>query len=53
MFAELIGALFGCPPRQPVRPHTRNQAFGPRWSQHRPRRINKYTRARRRRGGWR
>ena len=53
MFIELIAALFGRRPRQAVQPHTRNQAFGPRWSRHRPRRIDKYTRTRRRRSWWR
>ncbi len=53
MLTELISALFGCRPRQAVRPHTRNQTFGPRWCRHRPRRIDKYTRPRRRRPWWR
>jgi len=35
--------------RQSVRTHTRNQAHGPRWSQHRRRRIQEYTRKRCRR----
>ena len=46
----LLGALIGWSrPRQSVRTHTKNQAHGPRWSQHRPRRIEEYRRKRHRR----
>jgi hypothetical protein len=37
LFAGLLG-------RQPVRNHTKQQACGRRWSRHRPRRIQRYTR---------
>lgn len=47
----LLAALTGWSrPRQSVSTHTKNQAHGPRWSRHRPRRINKYRRKRHRRG---
>jgi hypothetical protein len=48
---SLMDALAGwLSPRRSVRSHTKNQAYGPRWSQHRPRRIDGY--ARRRRRAW-
>ena len=47
----LLSALTGWSrPRQSVRTHTRNQAYGRRWSRHRPRRIREYRRKRHRRG---
>ena len=42
-----LAALFGA--RQDVRTHDRQQAYGRRWSRHRPRRINGYKRKRPRR----
>ena len=46
----LLGALTGwIRPRQSVRDHTGFQAYGRRWSRHRPRRIEKYRRSRPRR----
>jgi hypothetical protein len=41
---EMLAALFGF--RQPVRGHNKRQAYGPRWSKHRPRKINGYKRRR-------
>ncbi len=44
---RLLAALTGWSrPRQSVRTHTKKQAHGPRWSQHRPRRIDEYRRKR-------
>jgi hypothetical protein len=49
----LIDALAGwLRPWQGVRRHTKNQAYGPSWSRHRPMRIDRYTRRRPRRA-WR
>ena len=42
----LFSALSGRP-RQTVRRHVRRQAFGRRWTQHRRRRIERYSRKRR------
>ena len=41
---DTFAALFGF--RQGVSEHIRRQAFGPRWSRHRPRRIHGYRRRR-------
>ena len=47
----LRGALANWPrPRQSVRTHVRNQAFGRGWQRHRRRRIGSYRRRRFRRG---
>jgi hypothetical protein len=46
-FTWLMDALAGLFGRhQGVRGHHKNQAYGPRWSEHRPRRINQYHRRR-------
>ena len=39
-------------PRDSISSHTRNQAYGPRWSRHRSREIGRYVRRRSRRGWW-
>ena len=44
---RLRAGLFGwLRPPQRVRDHDRQQAYGPRWSRHRPRRIERYSRRR-------
>ena len=46
----LLGVLTGWwRPRQSVRSHGKYQAYGRRWSRHRPRRIERYRRSRPRR----
>ena len=50
MLQSLLGALTGWwRPRQSVGSHRKYQAFGRRWSKHRPRRIERYRRSRPRR----
>ena len=44
---EAIAALFGV--RQDINGHHKQQAYGRRWTKHRPRRINGYKRKRPRR----
>ncbi len=41
-----LASLFCCPrsEQQPVSNHTKHQAYGPRWSHHRPRHIGGYSR---------
>lgn len=47
---RLFDALIGWSrPRESVRTHTRNQAYGRGWSRHRRRRIKEYRRKQRRR----
>ena len=44
---EAIATLFGA--RQDISGHHKQQAIGPRWTKHRPRRIDRYRRRRPRR----